>query len=437
MCARLRHPSLSFALRVAHRTKASYGAMPSSTLKSETITGLDIGTTKTCAVVASVTSEGLAVIGLGEAPSAGMRRGVITDLEATIRSIEAAMERAERMAGVQVSQVYVGVTGEHIQSTNNRGVAAIASREVGTSDVRRCVDVSKLIDVAADRQIIHALPRRFSVDGHEGVADPVGLSGGRIEVETHIVTAGATFITNVLKCVHRAGLEPAGLVFEAFASSAATLLHEEKQVGVVLLDIGGGTTDLVVYAGGNALHSAVIPVGGNIITNDISVGLKTTFGEAETIKRTYGLGLSEESDASDPGFPVRLLDGRVKQVVTRAQLRAVVVPRMIELFRMVKAHIGEHVPRDHAIAEIVFTGGGANLRGIDRFAAEYFGIPVRVGVPTAVGGLMDAMKQPQYATAVGLALFASKGEGITAVGARRRKSSIIAGVAGWLRDLWN
>ena len=403
----------------------------------ETITGLDIGTTKTCAVVASVTPEGLDIIGVGEAPSTGLRRGVITDLEETIRSIEAAMERAERMAGVQISQAYVGVTGEHVQSTNNRGVVAIAGeeREVGAGDVRRCVDVSKLIDVAADRQIVHALPRRFSVDGHEGVADPVGLSGGRLEVETHIVTAGSAFIANVLKCVRRAGLEPAGLVFEPFASSAAVLLHEEKQVGVVLLDIGGGTTDLVVYSEGGVVHSAAIPVGGNILTNDIAVGLKTAFAEAETIKRTYGMGLSEDGEA-DAGFPVRMLDGRVKQMVTRAQLRAVVAPRMFELFRMVKAHIGEHVPRDHAIAEVVLTGGGANMRGIERFAGEHFGVPVRVGVPTAVGGLMDAIKQPQYATAVGLALFGSKGEG-GLNGVRRRKHGILTGVTGWLSDLWN
>lgn len=405
-------------------------------MKIETITGLDLGTTKTCAVVASVTPEGLDIIGVGEAPSAGLRRGVITDLEETIHSIEAAMERAERMAGVQISQVYVGMTGEHVQSTNNRGVVAIASeeREVGSSDVRRCVDVSKLIDVAADRQIIHALPRRFSVDGHEGVADPIGLSGGRLEVETHIVTAGAAFIANVLKCVQRAGLESAGLVFEPFASSAATLSQEEKQVGVVLLDIGGGTTDVIVYANGSAVHSAVIPVGGTIITNDIAVGLKTAFTEAETIKRTYGMGLGDEGEV-DAGFPVRMLDGRVKQMVTRAQLRAVVAPRMFELFRMVKAHVGEHVPRDHVIAEVVLTGGGANLRGIERFAGEHFGVPVRIGVPRAVGGLMDAIKQPQYATAVGLTLFGSKSEG--ALNGARRRKNIFTGAAAWLSDLWN
>ncbi len=260
-------------------------------MRNDTIAGLDIGTTKTCAVVATSTPAGLEIIGVGEAPSTGLRKGVITDLEETVRSIEAATERAERMAGVHVSHVYVGVTGEHVHSTNNRGRSYATSgddKEVVAGDVRRVVDASKIVDVGADRQIIHALPRHFTVDGQDGVADPVGMSGSRLEVDTHIVTGGTTFITNVLKCVHRAGLEPAGLVFEPLASSAATLLSEEKHVGVVLLDIGGGTSDIAVYSGGGAVYTSTVPVGGNMLTNDISLGLKTTFAEAESIKRTYG-----------------------------------------------------------------------------------------------------------------------------------------------------
>jgi len=223
-----------------------------------------------------------------------MRKGVVTDLEETVRAIEAATERAERMAGVHVSHVYVGVTGEHMQSTNNRGVVAVTGedREVIAPDVKRVVDASKIINLAADRQIIHALPRHYTIDGQDGVTDPVGMSGGRLEVDTHIVTGGASFIANVLKCVHRAGLETAGIVFEPLASSAATLLPEEKHVGVVLLDVGGGTTDIAVFVGGGVVHSATIPVGGNILTNDIALGLKTTFAEAENVKRIYGSGLA-------------------------------------------------------------------------------------------------------------------------------------------------
>ena len=261
-------------------------------MKQQTVCGLDVGTTKTCAVVASNGPDGLEIIGIGEAPSAGLRKGVVTDLEETVRSIEAATERAERMAGVHISHVYVGVTGEHVRSTNNRGVVAVSGedREVIAADVRRVVDASKIIELAAERQIIHALPRNYTVDGQDGVTDPVGMAGGRLEVDTHIITGGTTFITNVLKCVHRAGLEPAGIVFEPLASSAATLLPEEKHVGVILLDIGGGTTDIAVYSGGGVVHSATVPVGGNILTNDIALGLKTTFAEAEQIKRTYGAG---------------------------------------------------------------------------------------------------------------------------------------------------
>src|SRR6202011_1160720 len=246
--------------------------------RGETIAGLDIGTTKTCAVIAASGPDGLEILGVGEAPSTGMRKGVVTDLEETVRAIEAATEKAERMAGVHVSHVYVGVTGEHINSTNNRGVVAVTGddREVIGTDVRRVVDASKIINVAADRQIVHALPRHYTIDGQDGITDPIGMSGGRLEVDTHIVTGGSTFISNVLKCVHKAGLEAAGVVFEPLASSAATLSPEEKQVGVVLLDIGGGTTDIAVYSLGSAIYTSTIPVGGNILTNDISLGLKTS-----------------------------------------------------------------------------------------------------------------------------------------------------------------
>jgi cell division protein FtsA len=399
-----------------------------------TIAGLDIGTTKTCAIVATSTPEGLDIIGVGEAPSSGLRKGVITDLEETVRSIEAATEKAERMAGVHISHVYVGVTGEHMHSTNNRGVVAISSedREVARSDVRRVVEASKLIEVGGDRQIIHALPRQFAVDGHDGVSDPVGMAGSRLEVDTHIITGGNTFITNILKCVHRAGLEPAGIVFEPLASSAATLLAEEKHVGVVLLDIGGGTTDVAVYSGGGAIHTSTIPVGGNILTNDIALGLKTTFAEAEAVKRTYGSATADTHGESE--FPVKSLDGKTSRRVTRAQLRAIVAPRVLEIFRLAKAQISENLPRDIVLAEIVLTGGAAQLRGIDTAASEFFGLPARIGVPTAIGGLTDAVRKPEYATAVGLVLFGPKGDGAIWNG---RSRTIFGKIASWWGEMWN
>ncbi len=407
--------------------------------RGETIAGLDIGTTKTCVVIAASAPDGLEIIGVGEAPSTGMRKGVVTDLEATVHAIEAATEKAERMAGIHVSQVYVGVTGEHMQSTNNRGVVAVTGddREVIGADVKRVVDVSKIINIAADRQIIHALPRHYTIDGQDGVTDPVGMSGGRLEVDTHIVTGGSSFISNVLKCVHRAGLEPTGIIFEPLASGAATLLPEEKQVGVVLLDIGGGTTDIAVFADGGVVHSATIPVGGNILTNDIALGLKTTFAEAENVKRTYGSGLVR-ADEADQTFQVKTLDGRSTREVTSSQLRGIVVPRVLEIFRLAKANVVDRIPRDQVLSEVVITGGGAHLRGIETTAADVFGLPVRIGVPTTVAGLTDAVKQPEYATAVGLVLFGPRGEQTPHLNGHSSGAAVAFGsFVSWFKSLWN
>lgn len=408
--------------------------------RGETIAGLDIGTTKTCAVVAASTPEGLEIIGIGEAPSTGMRKGVVTDLEETVRAIEAATEKAERMAGVHITHVYVGVTGEHIASTNNRGVVSVSGdeREVEQHDVRRVVDASKIINLAADRQIIHALPRHYTIDGQDGVTDPVGMSGSRLEVDTHIVTGGSTFISNVLKCVQRAGLETSGIVFEPLASSAATLLAEEKHVGVVLLDIGGGTTDIAVFAGGGLVHTSTIPVGGNILTNDIALGLKTTFAEAENIKRTYGSGLTRPDEA-ELTFQVKSLDGRNTREVTSSQLRAIVVPRVLEMFRMAKANVVDRIARDQVLSEVVITGGGAHLRGIETTAAEIFGLPVRIGVPSTIAGLTDAVKQPEYATAVGLVLFGRNGDGLSHANGHRKGGGdgTLTKMWSWFTSLWN
>lgn len=400
------------------------------------IASLDIGTTKTCAVVAVESPTGLEVIGVGEAPSLGMRKGVVVDLDETIKSIEAATEQAERMAGVPVQDVYVGITGDHIRSTNNRAVVATANdnREVGETDVRRVVDASKLINLPADRQIIHALPRYFTVDGQEGVDDPVGMAGGRLEVDTHIITGGQTFITNVLKCVHRAGLEAAGIVFEPLASSASTLLPEERQVGVVMLDIGGGTTDIAVYSLGSAIYTATIPVGGNVLTSDISLGLKTSRDEAESIKRQYGAGVRD--NAAEGRFSVRTLDGNASKEASTAELRAIVVPRVLETLRMARQKIIENVPRDLVLGEVVLTGGGSLLPGIDAIAEDVFGLPVRVGTPKHIVGLTETVAQPQYATAIGLLLFGANGHGAL-IEPSRRRGSLWHRIRTFVADLWN
>jgi cell division protein FtsA len=405
-------------------------------MKHETVCGLDIGTTKTCAVVAVSGPNGLEIVGVGEAPSLGMRKGVVVDLEETIKSIEAATEKAERMAGIHVGDVFVGITGDHIRSTNNRAVVAVSGedREVSHTDVRRVIDASKIINLPSDRQIIHALPRYFTVDGQEGVDDPVGMSGGRLEVDTHIVTGGSSFITNVLKCVHRAGLEAAGLVFEPLASSAATLQPEEKQVGVVMLDIGGGTTDIAVYSLGSAIYTATIPVGGNILTSDISLGLKTTLSEAEEVKKRFGAAVRD--NGGEESFEVRTLDGRSSKDHSTEQLRHIVVPRVLETLRMARQKIVENVPRDLVLGEVVLTGGGAPLPGIESIAEDVFGLPVRLGTPNTVGGLTDAMALPQYSTAIGLVMFGANDEHDAADSSRRR-GSIMHRVTKWMSDLWN
>jgi cell division protein FtsA len=401
-------------------------------MKHETVCGLDIGTTKTCTVVAVNGPAGLEIVGVGEAPSLGMRKGVVVDLDETIKSIEAATERAERMAGVHFNEVFVGITGDHIRSTNNRAVVAVSSddREVSNGDVRRVIDASKIINLPSDRQIIHALPRYFTVDGQEGVSDPVGMAGGRLEVDTHIVTGSTSFITNVLKCVQRAGLESLGVVFEPLASSAATLLQEEKQVGVVLLDIGGGTTDIAVYSLGSAIYTATIPVGGNVLTSDISLGLKTTLAEAEDVKKRLGAGGNGES------FAIRTLDGRSTRDHTTLELRQIVVPRVLETLRMARQKIVENVPRDLVLGEVVLTGGGALLPNIEPLAEEVFGLPVRIGTPNSVGGLTDAMSAPQYATAIGLVLFGANGDREDALRVKKRGGALAARVQRWLADLW-
>jgi cell division protein FtsA len=381
--------------------------------RNDIVAGLDVGTTKTAMVIASQSPQGtMDIIGFGVAPSLGLRKGVVTDLEETVKSIEAAIETAERMAGVNVQTAFVGVTGEHVKSQNTHGIVAVGGdeREVAPLDVKRVVDASTIISVPADRQIIHTLPREFVVDGQNGITDPVGMAGGRLEVDTHVVTAGTSFVTNVLKCVHRAGVEPAGIVFEPLASGAAVLLPEERNAGVALLDIGGGTTDLAVYWGGGVYHTWTVPVGGNIVTNDIALGLKTSFQEAENIKHVYGT-TDLSMDLDQETFEVKALSGRTSRGASKHFLRQIIVARMTEIFKMVRANLSENCPPEVMLAELVLTGGGAQLAGLDALASDYFDLPARIGYPMHVGGLTETIKSPAYATAVGLVLFGAASDG--------------------------
>jgi cell division protein FtsA len=391
--------------------------------RNDVIAGLDIGTTKTAAVIATIGREGdIDIVGFGVAPSVGLRKGVVTDLEETVKSIELATESAERMAGVHIETAFVGVTGEHVKSQNSHGIVAVGGedREVVPGDVKRVVDASAVINLAADRQIIHTLPREFAVDGQNGITDPVGMSGARLEVDTHIVTAGSSFVANVLKCVHRAGIEPAGVIFEPLASGTACLLPEERNAGVVLLDIGGGTTDVAVYWGGGVYHTWTVPVGGNILTNDVALGLKTSFQEAENIKHAFGTS-NMSRDLGEETFEVKALSGRTTRSASKTFLRQIIVARMTEIFKLVRANLAQNCPPEVMLAELVLTGGGAELDGIDSLASEFFDLPARIGTPMHVGGLTETIKNPAYATAVGLVLFGSKQDSGSQAGEKDRK----------------
>ena len=377
-------------------------------MKHETVCGLDIGTTKTCAVVAVERPAGLEIVGFGEAPSLGMRKGVVVDLDETIKSIEAATEKAERMAGIHFSDVFVGITGDHIRSTNNRAVVAVSGedREVTAGDVRRVIDASKIINFPSDRQIIHALPRYFTVDGQEGVNDPVGMAGGRLEVDTHIVTGSTSFITNVLKCVQRAGLEAAGVVFEPLASSAATLLQRRE----------AGRRRAARHRRRHDRHRGLLARQRDLHGDDS--GRRQHAHQRHLARPEDDARRSRRGEeaircagaTTRSAFTVRTLDGRATREHTTAELRQIVVPRVLETLRMARQKIVENVPRDLVLGEVVLTGGGARLPGIEAIAEDVFGLPVRVGMPNTIGGLTDAMALPQYATAIGLVLFGANGE---------------------------
>ena len=403
--------------------------------RSDVVAGLDIGTTKTAAVIASVGRDGaMDIIGFGVAPSLGLRKGVVTDLEETVKSIEAATESAERMAGTHIESAYVGITGEHVRSQNAHGIVAVGGdeREVAPGDVKRVVDASTIITLPAERQIIHTLPREYSVDGQNGITDPVGMSGSRLEVDTHVVTAGTSFVANVLKCVHRAGIEPTAIVFEPLAAGAAVLLPEERNAGVVLLDIGGGTTDVAVYWGGGVYHTWTVPVGGNIVTNDIALGLKTSFQEAENIKHAYGTA-NLALDLGDETFEVKALSGRTSRAASKSFLRQIIVARMTEIFKLVRANLAQNCPAEVMLAELVLTGGGGELTGLDALAADFFDLPARVGVPMHVGGLTETIKHPAYATAVGLVLFGARADA-GAVPSRGGGPGVGSRIAKWWKE---
>ncbi|MFH0777941.1 MAG: cell division protein FtsA [Candidatus Eisenbacteria bacterium] len=376
------------------------------------LAGLDIGTTKICAIVAEADEANqINIVGVGTVPSEGLRRGVVINLEKTVASISRAVEKAERMAGIEIKSVYAGIAGDHIRSINSRGVIAVSRKdnEIGPADVARVVDAAKAVAIPADREIIHIIPQEFIVDDQDGIKDPIGMSGIRLEAEVHIITGAVTSAKNLCKSIERAGLRVEDLVLEPLASSHSVLGPDEKNLGVVLVDVGGGTTDVAIFYEGSIRHTAVIGLGGASITNDIAIGLRTPIDKAEELKIQHGCALSSLVSESEK-IQVPGVGGRPTRELSRHVLSAMIEPRMEEIFTLALKEVKKnHVP-DLLSAGVVITGGAAVMHGVVEMAEQIFQLPVRIGVPTGVAGLVDSVSDPKFATGVGLVLYAFRSD---------------------------
>jgi len=375
--------------------------------KSNVIVGLDLGTTKTCVIVGEITPQGIDIIGIGSHPSEGLRKGVVVNIDSTVEAIKNAVEEAEHMSGCRISSVYAGIAGGHIKGQNSLGIVAVKGREVDEEDVQRAVEAAKAIAIPSDREILHTLPQNFIVDDQDGIRDPVGMSGVRLEAKVHIVTGASTSIQNIVKSVNRVGLEIHEIVLEQIASSEAVLSNDEKDLGVALIDIGGGTTDIAVFTEGSIKHTAVLPVGGNYLTSDIATGLRTPLTEAEKIKIRYGCAFGALI-SKDETIEVPSVGGREPRAISRQILGRIVEPRMEEILTMAYKEIVKSGYEDILAAGIVLTGGAALLEGITELAEQIFNMPVRRGRPIGFGGLTDVVNSPMYSTGVGLVLYGGR-----------------------------
>ena len=368
------------------------------------IVGLDIGTTKTCAVIGFLNENNqVEVAGVGVAPSKGLKNGVIVNIDNTAASIVKAIEDAELMAGYEVSSVFVGISGQHIKGENSKGVVAIANlnRTISQVEVKRVIEAAQAIVIPVDREIMHVLSKEFTVDDQSGIKDPVGMSGVRLEAEVHIITAATTSIQNMIKAVGKAGFQHRDVVFNPLASADSVLARDERELGVALIDIGGGTTDIVVYLEGGVAYSSVLPVGSIHITNDISIGLRTSIESAEMIKKKYGCADLSLVDASEL-VDVPSVGGRAPRRLFRQELTQIIQPRVSEIMEMVDHELMKSGKKDMLAAGIVLTGGGSMLEGCVEAAERVFNMPVRIGIPSDIVGLKDVVATPQYANGVGL-----------------------------------
>ncbi len=374
-------------------------------LQSPLFAGLDIGSTRVVAIAASLNKDGgLDIAGIGTAPNTGIRQGVVVNIEATTAAIIKAKEECELMSGYPIKEAWIGCSGTHIKSFNSRGMVAIKNKEVTTHDVERVLEAAQAVAVPADRSLLHVLPRDFKVDGTEGIWDPIGMSGVRLEASIHLVTGGHTTIQNATKCTEKAGLRVAGMVLDPLAASMGVLSEDEKNLGVCVVDIGGGTTNLLYFINGHVAHTSVLPVGGQHFTQDIAIGLRTPQLAAEDIKKKYGCALVSLV-AEDEMIDVEGVGGRKARTLRRRDLAEVIEPRAEEILQMIAKDIQQSGLLPFLGAGIVLTGGSSELDGLVEMGEFIFDIPVRRGIPAKVGGLTEVVKSPGYATAVGLVLY--------------------------------
>jgi cell division protein FtsA len=397
--------------------------------------GLDIGTTKISCIIADQASSGeLRVVGVGNAPSEGLRRGVVVDLDKTVASISRSVDEAERMAGMEVKGVHAGIAGDHIRSINSRGVIAVSRKdnEIAAADVERVVEAAKAIAIPMDREIIHVIPQEFIVDDQDGIRDPVGMSGVRLEAEVHIITGAVTSAKNICRAIQRSGLRVYDLVLEPLASAMAVLDEDERDLGVVLLDIGGGTTDVAVFHEGSIRHTAIIPFGGANVTSDIAIGLRTPIDKAETLKIQHGSALAAMVQ-SEEMLGVSGVGGRADREISRHVLASMIEPRMEEIFALANKEVRKNHFAELLGGGVVLTGGSSLLPGVAELAEQVFEMPVRLGVPRGLGGLSANVADPRFSTGVGLVLEAAKQE--TGRGMFTENGSKATGRQRF--DLWN
>ncbi|MFN3595043.1 MAG: cell division protein FtsA [Thiobacillaceae bacterium] len=367
------------------------------------IVGLDIGTSKIVTLVAEVTPEGsINILGMGSAPSRGLKKGVVVNIETTVAAIQRALEEAELMANCKITQVYAGISGSHVRSLNSHGMVPIRDREVTHADIERVIETARAVNISTDQQILHVLPQEFIIDGQEGVREPQGMSGVRLEVKVHIVTGAVSAAQNIVKCVRRCGLEVKDLILQPLASSLAVLNEDEKDLGVCLVDIGGGTTDIAVFTRGAIQHTAVIPIAGDQITNDIAMTLRTPTREAEDLKIQHGVALRQIAPRDMIEVPG--IGERGPRMLSIQTLSEVIEPRVEELYSLIQAELRRSGFEEQISSGLVLTGGSSSMRGMVELAEEVFHMPVRLGVPEYVGGLSERVRNPRYATSVGLLL---------------------------------